>query len=221
MVREIVLSQKSTYRIVHISDIHYKGDREYLAKTVSKINGLSPDFVCFTGDIVEDKLYLQEALDILTRIHYPVFGAPGNHDYSSGASFGDIAKSFESTGGAWLVDEQVTTEDGKISIVGATGKQANFIKSAPTSKRILLTHYPNFVRNPKNETYTLILAGHSHGGQVRLPFWGALVLPGGVGDYDKGLFQTPAGQLYVNVGIGTYSLPIRFFCRPEITLIQL
>jgi len=236
IVREIELSQKPTCRIVHISDIHYKGDRRYLEKIVRKINEFSPDFVCFTGDMVEDKIYLEEALEILSQIRCPVFGVPGNHDYWSRASFDDIAESFEATGGAWLVDEEVTTADGKITIVGATGKKTSFEAitlsrrsgeaqsrqlSHVASKRILLTHYPDFVNKLKSETYSLILAGHSHGGQIRLPFWGALILPVGVGDYDKGLFQTPSGSIYVNVGIGTYSLPVRFFCRPEITLIQL
>jgi len=221
IVQKIELSQNPTSRIVHISDIHYKGDRHYLEKIIRNINQLSPDFVCLTGDITEDKLYLKETLEILSQIHYPVFGVPGNHDYWSGASFEDIARCCESTGGAWLVDKEVTIADGKISIAGTTGKKTNFIRTTEMSTRILLTHYPDFVGKLENESYSLILAGHSHGGQVRVPFLGALMLPVGVGDYDKGLFQTPAGQLYVNVGIGTYSLPVRFFCRPEITFILL
>jgi uncharacterized protein len=67
----------------------------------------------------------------------------------------------------------------------------------------------------------LILAGHSHGGQVRLPFWGALIVPRGVGRYDLGYYKTAGGPLYVNAGIGTYRLPFRFNCRPEITLITI
>lgn len=66
-----------------------------------------------------------------------------------------------------------------------------------------------------------MLAGHSHGGQVRIPFWGALVLPNRVGLYDLGLFQTMIGPLYVNPGIGTFLLPVRSWCRPEISLIEL
>ena len=85
--------------------------------------------------------------------------------------------------------------------------------------QIYLTHYPTAVDHIKDAQYALILAGHSHGGQVRLPFIGALILPYGVGEYEKGLYRTKAGPLYVNPGIGTYQFPVRFGCRPEITLI--
>jgi len=67
----------------------------------------------------------------------------------------------------------------------------------------------------------LILAGHSHGGQVRLPFYGPLILPFGVGAYDLGLFQTSAGPLYVNAGIGYFYANVRFNCRPEITVFEM
>jgi predicted MPP superfamily phosphohydrolase len=66
-----------------------------------------------------------------------------------------------------------------------------------------------------------MLAGHSHGGQVRLPFYGALVIPFGVDDYELGRFDTPAGPLYVGAGIGTFYLDVRFNCRPELTLIEI
>ena len=87
-------------------------------------------------------------------------------------------------------------------------------------KRLLLVHYPLFVEQVKG-SFDLILAGHSHGGQVRIPFWGALTLPYRVGHYDLGLFQTQAGPLYVNPGIGTFYLPVRTWCRPEISVIEL
>jgi len=64
---------------------------------------------------------------------------------------------------------------------------------------------------------SLVLAGHSHGGQVRLPFYGPLIVPFGVGRYDLGWFQTAASPLYDNAGIGYFHLNVRFNCRPEIT----
>jgi uncharacterized protein len=67
----------------------------------------------------------------------------------------------------------------------------------------------------------LLLAGHSHGGQVRIPFYGPVVVGFGVDEYDLGLFQTSAGPLCVNPGIGWFSFPYRFNCRPEITLIEI
>lgn len=69
--------------------------------------------------------------------------------------------------------------------------------------------------------FDVALAGHSHGGQVRLPFVGSLVVPFGVGRYDLGLFRTAAGPLYVGAGLGWFYLNLRFNCRPEITVIEI
>ncbi len=209
----------ASHRIVHISDIHHKGDRAYLKKVVETVNSLSPDLVGFTGDLVEKSVYLNEALDVMSQIRYPVYGVPGNHDFASRAPFDTIAQFCQSTGGAWLLDQDTITKDGRLQIVGAMG----FGQLPPLKqelKRLLLVHYPLFVNDVKG-SFDLVLAGHSHGGQVRIPFWGALVLPQNVGKYDMGLFQTQIGPLYVNPGIGTYHLPVRAWCRPEITVIEL
>lgn len=69
--------------------------------------------------------------------------------------------------------------------------------------------------------YDVLLAGHSHGGQVRLPLVGALSIPFNVDEYDLGLFQTPNGPLYVNPGIGWFVTRERFRCWPEITVIDI
>jgi len=209
----------ASHQIVHISDIHHKGDRTYLKKVVETVNALSPDFVCFTGDLVEKTVYLDEALDIMSKIKYPVYGVPGNHDFASRAPFATIAQFCQSTGGAWLLNQDRITQDGRLQIIGAMG----FGRLPPLQqqlKRLLLVHYPLFVNRVKG-SFDLVLAGHSHGGQVRIPFWGALVLPDNVGPYDLGLFQTQIGPLYVNPGIGTYHLPVRAWCRPEVTAISL
>lgn len=209
-----------THRLVHFTDLHYRGDRAMLRGLVNKINALDPDFVCFTGDIVEEKAHLKEALAVLREIRRPLFGVPGNHEYWCGAPFDEIAEAFSATGGAWLVDQAVASPDGKIIIVGASSHNAGFIKKEPTGKRLLLTHYPAFADLLKGKTFDLILAGHSHGGQLRIPLWGAVAVPWGTGRYEMGLYQTGAGPLYVNPGIGTFYMPIRLFCRPEVTVIQ-
>jgi predicted MPP superfamily phosphohydrolase len=84
----------------------------------------------------------------------------------------------------------------------------------------MLTHFPQAVDKIGDTTFAVILAGHSHGGQVRLPFYGSLYLPPGVGRYDLGSFQTPVGPLHVTAGIGTSGLPVRFCCPPELSLYQ-
>ncbi|MCX6357032.1 MAG: metallophosphoesterase [Candidatus Aureabacteria bacterium] len=222
VVRELdLVPGEEGHRVVHFTDLHYRGDRAYLKGVIAKINALDPDFVCFTGDIIEDKKHLAEALDLLRLIKTPLYGVPGNHDYWCGAPFADIAAAFRATGGAWLVDEAVRVPGGGVTIVGASSHKTDFVTGGGRGKQILLTHYPAFTDLlPKGVTFDLILAGHSHGGQLRIPFWGAVAVPWGTGRYEKGFYRTAAGPLYVNPGIGTFYLPVRLFCRPEITVIH-
>ncbi|MGB5684544.1 MAG: metallophosphoesterase [Candidatus Electrothrix sp.] len=221
-IHHLVLSEKPVCRIAHFTDVHHKGDVAYLDKVVARINSFKPDFVCFTGDLIEDKAHLAEALRCLQKIEYPLFGGPGNHDYWSNASFDDMKACFQQTGGDWLLNQEVLSPDGRVSITGSTGLGYSLPlrrKDKSIVKRIMLDHYPASADKFEN-SFDLILSGHSHGGQVRLPFYGAITLPYGVGEYDRGLFQTPSGPLFVNAGIGYLMLPIRFFCRPELALIE-
>lgn len=208
-------------RLVHFTDFHYKGDEEYAAEVVEAINALAPEFVCFTGDLVEDKRFASAALAFVRQIKAPVYGSPGNHDYWCGADFADYEQAFASTGGAWLVDRSVVLAQRDLEIVGMAMKGIHAFQPAQAARRILLLHYPEMADHLQGPRFDLILAGHSHGGQVRLPFYGALKLPYGVGSYDMGYFESAGGPLYVNVGIGTYHLPLRFNCRPELTLIRM
>ena len=217
-VRHRRVGAAPTRRLVHFSDLHYKGDRSFLEKVVRRINDLSPDFACFTGDIVEDTAHLAAALDVLAGINCPLYGVAGNHDFWSGASFEEIGACFRSTGGGWLLDRETAVQDGicliegRLGTPGPSGEVSGFVPGRDTivgrdwsprsdratslsssvgsaGRRILLTHYPAYADALGEERYDLILAGHSHGGQVRLPLVGALIVPFGVGDYDAGLFD--------------------------------
>lgn len=207
-----------TCRFVHFSDLHYKGDADYAVEVVRTINSLRPDFVCFTGDLVEEARFAPEAFDFIRQLLAPVFGAPGNHDYQCGVPFSDYAAAFSATGGAWLAGSSALLAERDLELVGFARGGERAFKQPQASRQILLLHYPQVAHGLSRE-FALILAGHSHGGQVRLPFYGALVLPKGVGTYELGYYETPSGPLYVNAGIGTWRIPFRWNCRPEITLI--
>jgi hypothetical protein len=207
-------------RFVHFSDFHYKGDAEYAAEVVRTINGLAPDFVCFTGDLVEEARFAAEAFAFIRQIAAPVYGTPGNHDFQSGIAHSDFSAAFAATGGAWLRDECVLLAEHDLELVGFGRRGVHAFKTPKASRQILLLHYPQ-VANGLGRRFDLILAGHSHGGQVRLPLLGALVLPRGVGHYELGYYETPGGPLYVNAGIGTYRVPFRWNCPPELTLITI
>ena len=205
-------------RFVHFSDFHYKGDADYAQEVVRTINGLAPDFVCFTGDLIEEARFAPEAFAFIRQISAPVYGAPGNHDYSAGVPFLDYAAAFAATGGDWLADNSAVLPEHDLELVGFARGGPRAFKEPRAARQILLLHYPH-VAQGLDRQFALILSGHSHGGQVRLPFYGALVLPKGVGRYEQGYYETQGGPLYVNAGIGTWRIPFRWNCRPEITLI--
>lgn len=214
------LDRGNTHRFVHFTDFHYKGDTGYAAEVLRTINELAPEFVCFTGDLVENRAFAPEALSFIREIKAPVYGSPGNHDYWCGASFAHYEREFAVTGGTWLVDRSIILDNG-IELVGLGAASWKHIPPRRTEQRIALMHYPIQAQQFKGERFELMLAGHSHGGQVRVPFYGAPILPWGVGRYQLGFYDTLAGPLYVGAGIGTYRLPIRINCRPEITLVTI
>ena len=208
-------------RFVQFSDLHYRGDAEYAAEIVKKINELKPQFVCFTGDLIERKQYLTEALNFIRQIEAPVYGAPGNHDYWSGASFTDYVPAFRATGGDWLVDRAIVLPGYGLELHGMGWVGIHAFREQRAERRVLLNHFPAMT-DKLGRKFDLILAGHSHGGQIRLPFYGPLIIPDGVGRYDLGHFTTPWGPLYVNSGVGTLSrIPLRWNCPPEITVVTI
>jgi predicted MPP superfamily phosphohydrolase len=220
-VAHLAAHPAGTMRFVHFSDFHHKGDTAYGERVIRTINEINPEFVCFTGDLVENTKYLDEALDFISQIKVPVYGSPGNHDYWCNAPFSEYERAFSSTGGRWLADDNVVLPERGLEIVGMGREGLPMFKPPQAERRFLLVHYPKTVEGLSGYRFDWIMAGHSHGGQIRLPGYGALALPWGVGRYDLGYFKTDAGPLYVNAGIGTYRIPWRFNCRPEITVVTI
>lgn len=209
------------HRFVHFTDVHFKGDAELLTHVVEQINRLSPDFACFTGDLIEDAEFLDPALEILRGVRVPLYGLPGNHDHWSGADLEPLAELCAATGGGWMQDAQQFIRGGAINLIGMDRLPARF-EVLPDRFNLLLVHYPGWANRLDGRRVDLALAGHTHGGQVRIPFVGALVTPYDTDGYDLGWFDTPAGRLYVNPGIGTLgALGARFNCRPELTLFEI
>jgi predicted MPP superfamily phosphohydrolase len=220
-VTELKLNGAGNCRFVHFSDFHHKGDVRYATEVVDTINELSPEFVCFTGDLVEEARFATEALGFIQQIRAPVYGAPGNHDFLCGVSFLEFDAAFAATGGAWLSGRSRVLPKYDLELMGLGEGGFHAFNAPGARRRVLLMHYPEIAHGMRDQRFDLILAGHSHGGQVRLPFLGALIVPNGVGPYDHGYYETPGGPLYVNAGIGTYLIPVRLNCRPEITVITI
>ena len=211
----------SPRRFVHISDLHYRGDSGFADSIITAIHKERPDFVCFSGDLVDTPGHLAEALEIIRGIGFPVFGIPGNHDHACANSFHRHEHAFAATGGAWLMNRSAMTADGLTEIVGLDGLRSHTLPPFHARHRIVLTHFPVVADRLAGPVPSLVLAGHSHGGQIRIPFVGPLFLPYGVGAYDHGLFKIRSGPLHVSAGLGTSTVPVRINCRPEITVFEI
>lgn len=208
------------HRFVHFTDVHYKGDPKPLRAVVNRINELKPDFACFTGDLIEHARHLPDAVDVLRGLKVPLYAVPGNHDLRSRARLELLEEVCVATGGAWLPNRQVSLADGAVELIGIERLPVKF-QIRPDAFNLLLVHYPAWSRQLRGQQCDLILAGHTHGGQVRVPFYGSLITPSHTDGYDLGHFDTPGGPLYVNPGIGTLgNFEFRFNCRPELTVFE-
>jgi predicted MPP superfamily phosphohydrolase len=154
-VERLRLSERPQHRFVQITDIHHKGDRKYLEKVVRLINAQKPDFVCFTGDLVEDAHFAAEAFEVLCSVSAPIYGIPGNHDYWAEIDFEDAKEAFAATGGRWLMDEEVILGNGAIRLIGISGSNGGSFVAKPGVKNILLSHYPNGVDLFQNTKFDL------------------------------------------------------------------
>jgi uncharacterized protein len=226
----------SGMKIVHFSDLHLGEffDVDHLKKIVHTINGLRPDLICFTGDLVEDDTaLLKDCIPILQQLHAPLgkISILGNHDYRMGKQT-EVIDSLKKSGIVFLQNGH--TSIGRLGenifvagvddLFGGGPDIPKAIKDIPSNNfTILLAHEPDLADISVQHPIHLQLSGHSHGGQIRLPFVGALFTPDGAKKYIDGLinFKNSNLSLYVNRGIGTTALPFRFNCRPELTVITL
>jgi predicted MPP superfamily phosphohydrolase len=232
--------------IAQLSDIHLDEYTEpfLLRDAIRRINALQPDMVLLTGDyvsaeVLSKKMTMSAAWQcgkLLAEIDCPQkFAILGNHDIMAGAN--EITEAIASNGIPVLRNGFLPIErgHGRIWLAGiddpVLGKpnpdlaMPVAIRNHGSEPIILMCHAPDFVdpllRHPAGRSIALVLSGHTHGGQVRIPLLGPMHLPPGGRKYIEGLFQVGGVQLYVNRGIGAVGLPFRFNCRPEITRLRL
>lgn len=235
------------FRVAQLSDIHLDNFTEpfLLHNAVQRINAMKPDAVFLTGDFVTRSHLLSrnyalasafQCTDLLKQLECPHrYAVLGNHDVlvsravikealmeSSITVLGNAYAPIE-RGGArfWVtgVDDPVQGfPDPKTALPES-------IRNLPHEPVVLLCHAPDYVDHllatPEGSAVSFMLSGHTHGGQVRLPFVPALNLPPMGQKYVEGWFRFGNLQLYVNRGLGTVGVPFRFDCPPEITLFTL
>jgi uncharacterized protein len=230
------------YRIVQLSDIHLDEYTEpfFLEHVVNKVNSLAPDLVLLTGDFITHgsitflagKHAAHRCAEILTTLTAPLrYAILGNHDVAVNAPL--VVQALTTRGTPVLLNRHLAIErnGARLWLCGVDDpatSNPNLDLALPTNPDgpvILMAHEPDFadtvVAHPRGHLVDLMLSGHSHGGQVRLPFLGPLILPPLGEKYPEGHYRFNKMQLYVNRGLGTVGLPFRLNCPPEITVITL
>jgi predicted MPP superfamily phosphohydrolase len=220
------------FTIAHLSDLHL-GPTESAADirhAVNVTNALNPDLIALTGDFVyRSAEYAEPCAQELAALEasFGVVACLGNHDHWENASL--IKQALTDVGISVLVNAGLSLAGGGLWVGGVDDIWAGHpdldaaLDGASTGAAvILLAHEPDYADTvSKHGDVNLQLSGHSHGGQVRLPFIGAPVLPYLGRRYPVGLYRIGKLTLYTNRGVGTIYPPIRFNCRPEVALITL
>ncbi len=193
-----------------------------------------PDLIALTGDFAADNVgSFRPVLDILSGLNAPlgVYAVPGNHDYHVGIDrwHRQIAVY---PGIVDLTNRAIIREvnGARLCIAGTDdfSRGNPHLEQIPSPEQqdctILLAHNPDQAEHGRQvyDRVDLVLSGHTHGGQVRLPWIGALRNPVRHDEiYEEGLIQRPWTQVYVSRGVGTQRIPVRFLCRPEVAILHL
>ena len=213
-------------KIAHLTDLHTSrvGFRE--KSLVRSLDREKPDVIVITGDTLSSWDSYDDERPLLRLLHAPlgVWLVRGNWENwrridkerefygGNGVQF-LLNRNFQITPDVWLIGLDDSTF-GNADLKGAM----NGIPSA--AYRIALFHSPLFFSESAGQ-YDLALAGHTHGGQVRLPFFHPVWLPAGIGPYTEGWFEKNGSRMYVSRGLGMTILPVRFDCRPELAIITI
>lgn len=230
------------FTIALVSDFHYDPyfSRHPIHSAVGMVNVLQPDLIALTGDFVSLSLFAKSdasaarnaepCAEILKQMHAPygMWAVLGNHDFFSDPE--RITAALIAQGVRVLANQSAAVEangarfwlTGVNDVLSQTADLRTALQGIASGEAtILLAHEPDYADHAMRFPVDLQLSGHSHGGQVRVPFMPPLYLPELARKYVYGLRRVGELTLYTNPGIGTVGIPVRFNCPPEITLITL
>lgn len=226
-------------KVIHISDIHYGKhfNKEKLEKVVNKINEINPDIVVLTGDLIDNKLnddQINELKKLLSQINSNLgkYAISGNHDTKY-----DYFDYIINDSGFINLDDSYNIIYGKKSNIMISGissniesnktvneklsESINYSNNNETNYKILLIHEPDYIDEIKDIEYDLILSGHSHNGQVRLPIIGAIYKPIGSKKYYDNHYILDKKELFISSGLGTSIINLRLFNKPSINFYRI
>ena len=231
------------YKIAQISDFHNTGSNKLKNSIIDSLREEKPDIIVITGDIVDSyKTNIEIAIDFIKEINEiaPIYYVTGNHE-SRIDDFEELMKKLEENKVIILDDkiEHISIDDEAINLIGINDPMCEH-KSYLEDKEIvdsvlkdleynndyfsvLLSHRPELFEVYQKYNIDLVLSGHAHGGQIRLPFIGGLVAPNQwlFPKYDGGLYEEDNTKMIVSRGIGNSILPFRINNNPELIYVTL
>ena len=228
-------------RLLHLSDFHIERLTRREARVLELIETLRPDVIVYTGDLlnfsnIDDPLARAECVRLLTQLHAPqgVYGIPGTPLVDTPSVQADVYPRASNI--RWLRNETIGLAEGApLRIMGVTCTHDSHL-DAPKLDRLcatipaeeftlLLYHAPDLMPEASRAGIDLYLCGHTHGGQIRLPFYGAVFTSSLYGKrYEMGRYQERGTTLYVSRGLGLEGKGaprMRFLCPPEMVFVEL
>ena len=219
-------------RIAHVSDVHLPANEGAVRHALALLEAERPEVVILTGDIVEHYRALDTLIEFARRARGSVgtYAVMGNWERAGGIQPGDARKAYAAAGVQFLCNETATLKvgSGRLGIAGLDDWVSGRPDVAETLARVdhadamvWALHAPGFADLlPVGTPASVLLAGHTHGGQIRLPLLPALT-PSGSGRFLEGWYDTPTAPLYVSRGVGTTNIRARFRCPAELPLFTL
>lgn len=235
-------SELAHIKLVHITDLHIGPllDSDRLARFVARINELKPDLVVITGDLFDfSPDYIEVGCRELAKLKASsgVYAVLGNHDHYTGTE--EVAEGIAKFTSIRLLRdewERVKVAGGSLVLAGLEDPQTiNWMEKnseSPVLERlaqeippdhlcVLLAHRPSFFQQAERLGFPLVLSGHTHGGQIALPFARNHNASRMISDQTRGIYKRGDSTMYVNRGLGMAGLPLRLNCPREIALIRL
>jgi predicted MPP superfamily phosphohydrolase len=215
--------------VLHLSDLHLNGtlDRKFFERVMDECRAWDPDVVALTGDIVDNAAHHRWVVPVLGRLKWRIaaFAILGNHDgwYEVNLIRRRVRRcGLQMIGNGWT---QIDVRGEPLVVIGNEtpwfGPAPDLTACPEGPFRLCLSHTPDHIGWARANHVDLMLAGHVHGGQVRLPVIGSLVVPSRHGrKYDCGTFEEPPTVMHVSRGLSGQE-PLRINCRPEVTKLVL
>lgn len=222
------------FTLAHLTDIHLGSfvSKSFVEEIVHNTNVLRPDAIVCTGDYVlgnDTTEEIDSVWPIMSKLKakYGVYSVLGNHDHH--ADFNRSLYWLERSGQDIRHQCKPIYKGKERIIIGGSGDywydrldiDKTFSCSDERDCRILLSHNPDAIDTQFDTPISLVMSGHTHGGQVVIPFFGPPILPVKNKKYSSGLITTAKTKLFISKGVGCSGLPVRFNCYPEIAIIEL